>query len=334
MRKITRQLTAVLMLTTAITAFGVDFPRPQVSPAVGNTPDPISKVTLTFAGAEDIAFSARALNYYNPDEKVDKTGIIYFGGDEIEQFEGSYTTEISGNSVSFIPLGKNTGEPEAWTIQGKYQLFIPAGAITMKIEGTPISCPEMEFNWWINDLGNAYFTPGEGIVDSFTNLTLHAPEGFEFAGGYIKLSLYQPCIYKVEKGQKTGNCLGRFGLANDASITGVTELQFQAPIDPYTRKAFVPKEGEKYIIELPQSAIKMRKLTNPTTYYVPKVQILWEYNTHKEDDTTGIDEVATEKVTDVYDLSGRLVKRGATATDIGKLAKGIYITSGKKIQVR
>ena len=52
--------------------------------------------------------------------------------------------------------------------------------------------------------------------------------------------------------------------------------------------------------------------------------------------TSGVESIGSEELTvaDVYDLSGRVVMRGASKEDLGSLEKGIYIHAGKKYVIR
>lgn len=51
-----------------------------------------------------------------------------------------------------------------------------------------------------------------------------------------------------------------------------------------------------------------------------------------DDDTSGIEAIANDEATGaVYDISGRIVLKNATARDLKQLAPGLYIVNGKKI---
>lgn len=248
-------------------------PRPVLDPTPGNIPGPFTGVIVTFPGATDIKFSSKALDFYDPDEKVDKTGIIYFGGDEINQSPNMYKAEIDGDKITFTPNTWN----KIWSEKGKYQLMIPAGAISMKVDGMLATNPYYDWKWIVSDFLDPVITPGDGEITEMNSLKLTAPEGYEFSGGYLKLSMYWPTLYNAdENGQKSGAAVARFPLVTE-EIPGATVLEFGSPRTTYPVGDFKPEVGKEYVLELPQSAVKIKKLATNVVANVPSMQVVWRF---------------------------------------------------------
>ncbi|MCM1153084.1 MAG: hypothetical protein NC328_05475 [Muribaculum sp.] len=245
-----------------------------------NIPGPISEVVVTYPEGWTCEFSSRALNYYDPAENVDKTGIIYFCGDEISLARDLYTATIDKNVVTF----KVNGEP--WDLEGRYNLLIPSGAIILTNEyGAVDNCAEVDCRWYINDNPNIDILPGRGDITEFGPVTISIPDGYVVSGGY--LATIKPAIYKSDAyGKKIGNALAYCKLPAGKGIAdfkGKSEIVLDPPSKPYaTAPDFIPEDGAYYLFVLPLNCLKLTKADGSgEPFNVPETTVLWHYGTPK-----------------------------------------------------
>lgn len=255
----------------------------SVNPTPGFISTPITEVTLTIEDATDLSFSSRALNYYDPAETVDKTGIIYFGGDKIDQQPNSYEATISGNTVTFKVKNHNG----VWDINGKYSLSIPAGAIKYKLNGLNTSCPMISVNWYLSDLANISLTPAPGNVSDLSTITLSLPEGYSFSANYFTknfLPKFAPRIYLADlDNQPTGSALAYYTLPEDVSNTslnGKREITMVNPLDTRSRQPWKPENGKKYVIQIVKSSLTIRNEATGNKESCLAANYLYTFNDH------------------------------------------------------
>lgn len=267
----------------ALTAFATSATAQTwtVKPAAGFINEPITSVTITIDNATDLQFSSRALLYYDPSESVDKTGIIYFNGDAYLQEEGNYEATISGNTVTFT--AKSHGG--VWDEKDKYDLRIPAGAITYMQNGRRTNCPLINVTWFYSDLTNLQISPAPGKVNDLSSFTVSVPEGFSFSSSYFYPNMmmqFGPKVYLADRNNEpTGNAVAYYNLADGVTksdIVGKREVTFAHPTTAdISRSEWKPTDGEKYVIQIQKSSLTIKNNASKNSDYCPKTNFVFTY---------------------------------------------------------
>lgn len=320
---------AVAVAATAVEATAQTW---SVIPAPGFINEPITSVTLTIDNAEDLQFSSRALLYYDPSESVDKTGIIYFNGDAYDQEKNNYEASISGNVVTFTP--KSHGG--VWDAKDKYDLRIPAGAITYMQDGVRTECPLINMTWFYSDAANLSISPAQGVVDDLSTISLSVPEGFSFTNSYFfpqMMLQFGPRVYLAdESNQPVGNALAYYNLADGYSVStiaGTREVKFANPTTATVlRSPWVPVDGTRYVIQVQKSSITVRNDATGSADPCPKTNFLFDFKSN--DVNSGIDVIDTESTFTVCSSDGIVILKDASAAELDALPKGLYIVNGRK----
>ncbi|MDE6329646.1 MAG: hypothetical protein K2L83_02920 [Muribaculaceae bacterium] len=314
----------------------------SVEPAAGNFPGPITEVKVTFEeGVSDIQFSDRALLYYNPSEKADNTGIIYFNGDAYVQEVDNYGVRVDDNVVTFFAKSQNG----VWDAKDKYDLRIPAGAITYMYKGVRTSCPDINVMWYISDFPNIAVSPAPGDVDDLSSFTISLPDGFSVASSYFAIpAQFGPRIFLADAwGEPVGNNLAFYKLAAGVSATdikGGQTMEFEGPIVRGTGVLkWEPVHGTTYVVTVLKSSFTILQNSSGSTEFVPKTNFVYRYMDPNIDpdnsgDITGVSTLADDDSFTVVTVDGRVVAVGATQEEVRALTPGLYIVNGKKLMVR
>lgn len=177
---------------------------------------------------------------------------------------------------------------------------------------------------WICDLGGKPIvvsspTAGE-TLDRLTEITVKSENGESMTWSWMGEAYVKDSDDKI---------LGTIILAEGEETMG-TEIHFTkwmdnslmvAPIDIVAAGSYKIYFGPGCFTFGEQSdAVNSRSVTS-------------EFRISGKNDTSGADTVEADAVTEVYDMQGRIVLRGASAADIKALDKGIYIFNGKKYVV-
>lgn len=270
----------------------------NVTPAAGFLSS-LHEVEVTFPGTyKSVEFSERALLYYDPDEKVDKEGIIYFASEEVDQSEDMYSASISGSTVKFV-------SKEVWNKVGKCSLMIPAGAIIFTNEdGKKTTNNLINIIWKVCDVANPIVTPAAGIVADLSEVSVSLPAGYTWTGGYPGMAQFQPKLYRSnEFGEKVdgNNAIARFPLLNTGAWKGTQEVVFGAPVDFYSGTPYDLVDGQWYVLEVLQSSlIETNEKTEAYSYVLP-IKVLYHYVKEKNIDDLVSLLYPAEKVTDADD---------------------------------
>lgn len=304
----------------------------NVVPAPGFVKDAIETVTLTFADAESISFSSRALNYYDPSESVDKTGVIYFGGDEISQSPNMYKAEAIGNSVIFTT---NTDPENLWTPKGKYQLMVPAGAIILNMkDGSVNKTWSCDYSFYYDGEGmNPILSITKGKVDEMSVLTIELPEGYEFSGGYA-FSMYYPCIYgATSDGVRDYNEKYAYYKLLNGPIAGKTKLEYgELTTFTYPATTFEPVTDKNYCLYVPTSSLKIKNNATGLVFQNLPIEVPFTYVEENDVPTSVIENITVnDEVVNVYTITGVRVVVNGTTDDFDNLPAGLYIVNGKKV---
>ncbi|MDE5774108.1 MAG: hypothetical protein K2H86_06600 [Muribaculaceae bacterium] len=329
MTKLYNYLAVLSALLIAATAAGTNINPVMTFPEPGFINDPIEEVVLEFpAEYSSIEFSADALLYYDPSELVDKTGRIYFGGDEIEQSQDMYTARIEGTRVTFTPK-------EPWTIWGKYQLMIPAGALIFtgadghKVYNSNI----IHCVWKLGVLSNPYAVPEPGDVSDLGIFTLQLPEGCYFSGGYPMMAKFMPSVYLSNENGDLVELAGKYQtLANKETWKGSDRVI-------YTDLSFTPEYGQYYAVWFMPYMLSIMDADGKMAAAEQNVEMTFLYHYCDPDDHGDVTGISTPRDTDtsaynesptVYSIDG--VRHHLQ--NISDLSKGLWIVNGKKIVIR
>lgn len=223
----------------------------KVFPEPGFINEPISKVVLDFSvECSSIEFSDRALNYYDPDESKGvgiNDGVIFFGGDEVDQAEDMYSASIEGTQITFTPK-------ETWNSYGKYRIMIPAGALIFTREdGTTFSNSNMiNYKWKYGILPNISAEPAPGIVKDLSTFSLVLPEGYVFAGGYPAVAIFNPKVYSSDAAGTKLSMVGTYTtLENKETWENSNKVVYSNP-------SFTPENGQYYLVEVQESYLNIQ----------------------------------------------------------------------------
>lgn len=245
-------LTAILA-TAGIAAFAQVRPT-SVTPAAGFVNGEIHTVVLDFSiEYNEVKFSDRALNYYDPAETVDKEGVIYFGGLEIEQSRDMYSASIDGTTITFT-----TKTP--WTKEGQYSLMIPAGALIFTTEsGATVQNSLINIIWKLGDFANPVVTPEAGVITSMATISYELPEGYSISSGYP--AMFGPKIYEADANGIITNTtpVAQYKtLDNNSSWKGGRVLTYSNPkTTTYPSTEFTPEHNQYYVVTLSNSCYKV-----------------------------------------------------------------------------
>lgn len=305
---------ASILFTFTATVTAADIRPLAMTPEEGFINTPISQVVLDFSSEYiDIRFSERALLYYDPSETVDKEGIIYFGGDEIDQSKDMYSAEIDGTKVIFTPK-------ETWNIPGKYTLMIPAGALIFTQEnGKQVSNDRMVYIWKYGILPNPFTTPSTGDVDSLDTLTLQLPDGFSFSAGYPLMSKFLPYVYLSNSAGEMIEYVGKYNSVQNSGTWKGSNLII------YTDLSFAPEKGRYYLVRFLPGILFMKDDEETMTAAEASLEMTFLY--HYIGMNTSVETIGEETAPVIYSIDG--VRH--EADDLDRLPHGLWIVNGKKI---
>lgn len=238
-----------------------------ITPQTGFVKDGITQVTLEFDPIySNIKFESRALDYYDPSESVDKTHIICFSGDEIEQSRDMYSASIEGSKVTFT-----TAVP--WTTPGKYYLRLPEGAIIFTTEnGDTFYNPFVQYNWYVGDFGNPVMTPLSEENTDLSSVAYTLPEGYSFATVFQQ-SMFMPSIFLCDaNGNKTANTpVAKYSVVEKNNTDSPTRITYSAPkTTTYPSTGFIPENGQYYLVSLIHNAVSVKNNSTGDVCYIPQ----------------------------------------------------------------
>ncbi len=238
-----------------------------ISPQPGFVKDGIQQVTLDFDPVySNIRFGDHALDYYDPSESVDKTHIICFSGDEIEQSRGMYSASIEGSRVTFT-----TSVP--WTTPGKYYLRLPEGALIFTTEsGETLKNPFVQYNWYVDDFENPVMTPASGDLTDLSAVQYTLPEGYSFSTVYQQ-SMFMPAIFICDaNGNKASNTpVARYSAVEKDDPSSPSMITYSVPkTTTYPSTEFIPENGQYYLVSLIHNAVSIKNNTTGNVCYIPQ----------------------------------------------------------------
>lgn len=238
----------------------------NITPEPGFVKDGIHEVVLNYSPIySEIRFSPDALKYYSPDESVDKTNIICFSGDEIEQSPDMYSARIEGSSVIFTTK-------ETWAIPGKYYLRLPEGALIFTTEdGTETKNPFTQYNWYIADFPNPVMSPESGDITDINSVSISiTAEGFIFDRIYSQ-AIFMPGIFLCDAdGNKLNNTpVARYTKLEKNDPDNPTLLTYSSPkTTTYPSTEFKPENGQYYLVTVIHNAVSVKNTSTDESQYI------------------------------------------------------------------
>lgn len=329
MTKLYTHLSVLSALLLAGTATGTNINPVSTFPEPGFINNPIEEVVLDFSAEYTaIEFSDNALLYYDPSELVDKTGRIYFGGDEIEQSPDMYTARIEGTRVIFTPK-------EPWTIWGKYQLMIPAGALIFTgADGHPVYNSNIIYCVWkLGNLSNPYAVPEPGNVSDLSIFTLEISDGCYFSGGYPMMAKFMPSVYLSNENGDLLELAGRYQtLANIDTWKGSNQVI-------YTNLSFTPQYGQYYVVWVMPYLLSVMDTDGKMTAGEQNIEMTFLYHYCDPDDNGDSSGVTAPEDAEIstYDTAPTVYSTDGIkhhVQNISELSNGLWIVNGKKIVIR
>ncbi len=225
---------------------------------------------------------------------------------------------------------------EPVTVEGKYEVVIPSRVIGndeffMSDGKSGICNPEIRLHYTVDPEGN---TPGvDPAEQEVFNFTKVAPAEGSVLESLSLIQIWFPDVpacamfdaylYKAD------------AVGEESGIAGTASVLFDWEDDLLVNCTFAQPVTEKgdYVFVIPARMIG----DDPFIYSdgaegICNPEIRLSYTI----DPAGVsvDAISEAACADVYDVQGRLVLRNASAADIKKLDKGIYVAGGKKFVVR
>lgn len=208
------------------------------------------------------------------------------------------------------------------TSRCQYAVDIPYGAFTIHTPEETGNNQSINAIYYIPTIPRPAITPAEGEVtsDNLHEITLTLQEGTTFDIWFLTST---PYISAVKDGEILDGALAIFKRSND-----ISSYKGKNSITLYQNQPYRDLADGDYVIRLNKSTFSVKGADegwNNCGYE-------WYYTVKNE---SGVEEMLRDNDTvTVYTIDGRCLLRGANATMLRNLDKGLYIVNGKKYLLR
>ncbi len=241
-----------------------------------------------------------------------------------------YTTGVGNNDFG-DPTRVVINLNEPIVEDGRYDVVVPAGVIVnaeyYESKGeSGLTNPEYHLTYIVDNSGSddpvdpseqqtfiyEKVEPAEGsIVDQLSEITLWFPDVVMTNGGAA-------FVYKA----------GTADLVTTAAVAWTPVDDYQIDV---TLLNAITEDGD-YDVVIPAGTIcddAFFMSDGKSGICNPEIRLTYTVNTG-----SGVAGISSASIVNVYDVQGRVVLKNASASDVKKLSKGIYIVNGKKVVVK